>query len=190
MIILILTVLEVTISNVSFVGVRINGITEVKLLTILLAVALYHAIYFTWSSIDEYWKWRLGLIVEATSDYTKRQTDEGTLSQSQAAIDPNLYLREDSLNSLYRQINTAISLSLKKNEVEEVSEIFKNKLESIWMSSMQPVIEQDLARVRKYELSFRSYHWMDVMKLFTLEFGFPLAFSLYAIYQAGLKILL
>jgi hypothetical protein len=188
LIIIIMTVLDVSISRVSLVGVQVTGITESKLLTILLVLLLYHLVFFVWSSIDEYWKWRLNLICEDTADYTKRQTSDDSLSKVQAAVDSNLYLKKDAMKSLHNQLNTAVCQSIKNNGTRDSSEGFEEKFESVWMSSMQPIIEQDLARVVAYERSYRNYHWQDVIKLVTLEFGFPILFSLYAGYQAYLAI--
>ena len=183
-----MTLLEVSISKVGLIGVQVTGITESKLLTILLVLLLYHLLFFVWSSIDEYWKWRLNLICEDVADYTKRQTSEYSLSKVQVAVDSNLYLKKDAMKSLHNQLNTAVRQSIKSNDISEGAEDFEGKFESVWMSSMQPIIEQDLARVIAYERSYKNYHWQDVIKLVTLEFGFPILFSLYAGYQAYLAI--
>ena len=183
-----MTILDVSVSNVSLVGVRVTGITETKLLTILFILLIYHLIFFVWNSVDEYWKWRLNLIREDTADYTNRQTSEDSFSKVQVAVDTNLYLIQDATKNLQNQLTTAVRQSIKNSGNEDSSEGFEKKFESVWMSSMQPIIEQDLARVAAYERSFRNYHWQDVMKLVILEFGFPVILSLYAGYQAYLAI--
>lgn len=188
LIIIVMTILDVSISNVSLIGVRVTGITESKLLTILLILLVYHIIFFVWNSIDEYWKWRLNLIREDTDDYTKRQTSDDSFSKVQVTVDDNLYLKKNAMKSLHNQLKTAVHQSIKNSENEVSSEGFEEKFESVWMSSMQPVIEQDLARVVAYERSYRNYHWQDVIKLAILEFAFPVILSLYAGYEAYLAI--
>ena len=51
LIVIVMTVLDISISNVSLIGVRVTGITESKLLVILLVLLIYHLVFFIWQKL-------------------------------------------------------------------------------------------------------------------------------------------
>ncbi|MCZ8501032.1 hypothetical protein BCU90_20195 [Vibrio lentus] len=181
-----ITLLGIEVKGVNFSGLKIEGLTDNKLYVVLLCVLLYHMIYFLWCTYDEYWKWRIHLIEEASDDVTKRQTGDYSLSPSQLAVDSNLYCNDHVLENIYKQVKTCICSSMKAQDYELKN--LDERLHSIWCSSMQPIIEQDLARLRRYEQSFKNYHMQEVARFSIIEFGLPLVLSLYGAYELALKL--
>ncbi|MEZ9860528.1 hypothetical protein AB4381_18865 [Vibrio splendidus] len=181
-----ITLLGIEVKGVSFSGLKVEGLTDGKLFVVLLCILIYHMVYFLWCTYDEYWKWRLHLVVETSDDVTKRQTGDYSLSPSQLAVDSNLYCNGYVLNNIYNQVKTTITSSINAQDYE-----FKNldeRLHSIWFNSMQPVIEQDLARLKRYEQSFKNYHIQEVVRFLVIEFGLPLLLSLYGAYELIVKL--
>ncbi|SKA57355.1 hypothetical protein [Photobacterium toruni] len=183
-----LTVLNVKLDSINLSVVKINGVTDTKLFSVLLCVLLYHIIYFTWCTYDEYWKWRLQLIKEDTDDYTKRHTSDYSLSPSQLAVDSNLYCNKHTLNSIYSSMKDAVVYAANEKKLDP--DELKDRFESAWCSSMQPVIEQDLARMKRYEDSFKNYHWQEIIKFSLLEFGLPMVLAFYGVYELVVKLII
>ncbi|WP_305845999.1 hypothetical protein [Photobacterium kishitanii] len=183
-----LTALDVKVSSINLSGVRVEGVTEAKLFFVLLCVLVYHIIYFTWCTYDEYWKWRLYLIKEDTDDYTKRQTSDDSLSPSQLAVDSNLYCNKHTLNGIYSSMKDAVVYAANEKKLDP--DELKDRFESAWCSSMQPVIEQDLARMKRYEDSFKNCHWQEVIRFSLLEFGLPMVLACYGVYELVVKLII
>ncbi|KAB7696213.1 hypothetical protein GBN26_15305, partial [Plesiomonas shigelloides] len=82
-----ITTLGITVRDISFSGMKIDGVTNDKLLLVLTCILSYHLISFLWYSYDEYWKWRLHLIKEEEISEEKRATGTYSLSPAQIATD-------------------------------------------------------------------------------------------------------
>lgn len=181
-----ITLLGIEIDGVNFSGLKVEGLTDGKLFVVLLCILSYHMVYFLWSTYDEYWKWRIHLIVETSEDPTKRQTSDYSFSPSQLAVDSNLYCNAYVLDNIYRGVKTTISSSINAKDYDLKN--LDEHLHSIWCGNMQPVIEQDLARLKRYEQSFKNYHIQEVVRFLVIEFGLPLLLSLYGAYELTLKL--
>ncbi|MCD9527243.1 hypothetical protein [Photobacterium carnosum] len=176
-----LTVLNVKLDSINLSGVKIDGITDTKLFSVLLCVLMYHIIYFTWCTWDEYWRWRLQQIKENTDDDIKRQTSDTSISPSQLAVDPNLYCNEYTINNIYTKMKQAVRYHDNEKNPDKLEECF----ESVWRKS----IKSDLVRIERYEKSFNNYHWQEIIRFTLLECGLPMLLAFWGGYELVVKLL-
>ena len=181
-----MTLLEIKISSISISGVKVENVTDNKLVILLLCVLLYHFVYFLWNTFDEYWRWRLQLIKENTDDESKRSTSSCSFSKSQISMDRNLYYEESALINFISHAKTEISYAAKSNDLTQ--ECLTERLKNAWNGSVQAVIENDLLRINKFEQSYKNYHWQEVIRFALLEVGLPLLLAIYGLFELTAEI--
>ncbi|EIF2703732.1 hypothetical protein LFS00_002679 [Vibrio alginolyticus] len=180
---------QISVTEISAAGLKLDGLTSQKLYSILTIIVCYYVVYFFWCSIDEYWKWRLELVIETSDDESLRETSCNSHSLAQLSLDGNLYYGESADKSIQNSITTALRMAI--NQAKHDNEAFaydsktlKTVIERAWKStSLRGKLSSDLERVRRYEKSFNNYHWQEVLRTVVLEAGLPLFFGLYALYK-------
>ncbi|MCS0022784.1 hypothetical protein [Vibrio antiquarius] len=180
---------EISVTEISTAGLKLDGLTSQKLYSILSWIVIYYFVYFLWCSIDEFWKWRLKLVIETSDNEALRKTSCNSYSQAQLALDENLYSEKNAELSIKNSMTTALRMSINQAKLDNGSftcdeDTLKNVIERAWeLTSFRGNLSSDLKRVKRYEKSYLNYHWQEFLRTAVLEIGIPLIFGIIALYM-------
>lgn len=201
---LVLVLSDIKISgDGSFIGLKIEGITEQQVFNIIFWATLYHLIHFVFEAADYTQKWRLRL---TGNRYASRTSGEFNEDYSYDPTQSTLYnwwkgIRWETkysdtnlkkLNLFHQDIIDKVEVLKKLDEpvqreklahelkqtIQDISHFIKSY--QIYINSSTKVVSSERITVslERFDRWFWNYQIFQLIRLFVIEFLFPVVLSL------------